>query len=294
MSSNINITHLANLCSYNKSIFFNYIYNYIRKGLLMKKVPSPSSPNSPSVSKAVSRRNPPRARRKVVSERSPSPSNGAKRRSPSPSNVAKRRSPSPSNVAKRRSPSPSNVAKRRSPSSSNVAKRRSPSPSNGAKRRSPSPSNGAKRRSKVPQLNKDDPYSTPFWPPSDYSVPAKIITKDPNPLPRTLAKHRLFIEELKNVLNNEKIIDRENPLFKGLLAEQQKWNHIFHNLKPYNIICFVICDYHLYDKNAPRVFHKNNEEPFFGNFKFKKLLKNNNMSMKWYGNNILYIHKNRF
>jgi hypothetical protein len=251
----------------------------------MKKVSSPKSPSG----KVIPRRNPPHASRTVTSRRSPSPSNVAKR-SPSPSNVAKR-SPSPSNVAKR-SPSPSNVAKR-SPSPSNVAKR-SPSPSNVAKR-SPSPSNVAKRRGKVPTLkDKNDPFSTPFWTLSNYSVPAKVITNDPNPLPRTLAKHKLFIAELRNVLNNEKIIDRDNPQFEGLLKEQQKWNHLFYNLKPYNIICFVKCDYHLYDKNAPRVFHKNNEEPFFGNFKFKKLLKNNNMSMKWYGNNILYIHKNRF
>jgi hypothetical protein len=213
-----------------------------------------SSPKSPTASKVVVQRNSP----------------SAKRRSPSPSNVAKR-SPLPSNVAKR-SPSPSNVAKR-----------------------SPSPSNVAKRRGKVSTLkDKDDPRRTPFWPPSNYSVPAKVITNDPNPLPRTLAKHKLFIAELKNVLINEKIIDRDNSQFEGLLKEQQKWNHVFYKLKPYNIICFVKCDYHLYDKNAPRVFHKNNEEPFFGNFKFKKLLKNNNMSMKWYGNNILYIHKNRF
>ena len=221
----------------------------------MKKVSSPKSPSG----KVIPRRNPPRASRTVTS-----------RRSPSPSNVAKR-SPSPSNVAKR-SPSPSNVAKR-----------------------SPSPSNVAKRRGKVPTLkDKNDPYSTPFWPPSNYSVPAKVITNDPNPLPRTLAKHKLFIAELKNVLINEKIIDRDNPQFKELLADQQKWNHLFYNLKPYNIICFVICDYHLYDKYAPRVFHKNNEEPYFGNYKFKKLLKYNRMSMKWVGNNILYIHKNRF
>ena len=113
-------------------------------------------------------------------------------------------------------------------------------------------------------------------------------------MPRTLAKHKAFIKELKNVLINEKIIDRDNPKFQGLLDEQQKWNHLFDKLKPYNIICFVKCDYHLYDKSALRVFHKNNEEPFFGNFKFKTLLKKNNMSMKWFGNNILYIHKNRF
>jgi hypothetical protein len=184
------------------------------------------------------------------------------------------------------------ISSPKSPTASKVVVQRN-SPS--AKRRSPSPSNVAKRRGKVSTLkDKDDPRSTPFWPPSDYSVPAKVITNDPNPLPRTLAKHKVFITELKNVLINEKIIDRGNPQFEELLKEQQKWNHLFYKLKPYNIICFVKCDYHLYDKNAPRVFHKNNEEPFFGNFKFKKLLKNNNMSMKWYGNNILYIHKNRF
>jgi len=219
-------------------------------------------------------------------------------RSPSPSNVAPRRNPTrtSSSAVARRSPSPSNVAPRRNPtrtSSSAVAKRRSPSPKV-AKRRSPSPK-VAKRRSPSPKVAKmKDPYSTPFWPPSDYAVPAKIVTDDPNPLPRTLAKHKLFLTELNNVLINEKIIDRDNPQFKELLEDQQKWNKLFYNLKPYNIICFVICDYHLYDKEAPRVFHKNNKEPYFGNYKFQKLLKNNNMSMKWVGNNILYIHKNRF
>ena len=198
-------------------------------------------------------------------------------------------------VSSPKSPSGKVIPRRNPPRASRtVTSRRSPSPSNVAKR-SPSPSNVAKRRGKVPTLkDKNDPYSTPFWPPSNYSVPAKVITNDPNPLPRTLAKHKLFIAELKNVLINEKIIDRDNPQFKELLADQQKWNHLFYNLKPYNIICFVICDYHLYDKYAPRVFHKNNEEPYFGNYKFKKLLKYNRMSMKWVGNNILYIHKNRF
>ena len=285
----------------------------------MKKA---SSQRSPSPSNVAPRRSP--SPSNVATRRSPSHSNVATRRSPSPSNVAPRRSPSPK-VAPRRNPSPSNVASRRSPSpkvaprrnpsrsSSNavaklgspspkVALRRSPSPKVAlrrspspkvALRRSPSPKGVMRRNpSKVAKVN--DPYSTPFWPPSDYSVPAKIVTNDPNPLPRTLAKHKLFLAELKNVLINEKIIDRDNPQFKELLADQQKWNHLFYNLKPYNIICFVICDYHLYDKYAPRVFHKNNEEPYFGNYKFKKLLKYNRMSMKWVGNNILYIHKNRF
>ena len=204
-------------------------------------------------------------------------------RSPSPSNVTPRRNPprTSSSAVARRSPSPK-VAKQRSPSPK-VAKQRSPSPKV-AKQRSPSP--------KVAKVN--DPYRTPFWPPSDYSVPAKIVTNDPNPLPRTLAKHKLFLAELKKVLINEKIIDRDNPQFKELLEDQQKWNHLFYNLKPYNIICFVICDYYLYDKSAPRVFHKNNKEPYFGNYKFQKLLKYNRMNIKWVGNNILYIHKNRF
>jgi hypothetical protein len=232
--------------------------------------------------------------KKTSSQRSPSPSNVAPRRNPTrtSSSAVARRSPSPK-VAKQKSPSPK-VAKQKSPSPK-VAKQKSPSPSNVAPRRSPSPSNVAPRRSPSPKVVKiNDPYSTPFWPPSDYAVPAKIVTDNPNPLPRTLAKHKSFLAELKNVLINEKIIDRDNPQFEGLLKEQQKWNHRFYNLKPYNIICFVICDYHLYDKDAPRIFHKNNKEPYFGNYKFQKLLKYNRMNMKWVGNNILYIHKNRF
>ncbi len=238
--------------------------------------------------------------KKTSSQRSPSPSNVAPRRNPTraSSSAVARRSPSPSNVAPRRNPTrtSSSAVARRSPSPSNVAPRRNPTrtSSSAVARRSPSPK-VAKRRSPSPKVAKmKDPYSTPFWPPSDYAVPAKIVTDDPNPLPRTLAKHKLFLTELNNVLINEKIIDRDNPQFKELLEDQQKWNKLFYNLKPYNIICFVICDYHLYDKEAPRVFHKNNKEPYFGNYKFQKLLKNNNMSMKWVGNNILYIHKNRF
>ena len=190
------------------------------------------------------------------------------------------------------------VSSRRSQSPSNVAKRKSQSPSNVAKRKSQSPSNVAKRKSQAHKTLKavkdNDPYSTPFWPPSDYSVPAKIVLNNPDPLPKTLETYKLFIEKLKKILFNEKIIDRNNPQFKELLAEQQKWNHLFYNLKPYNIVCFVKCDYYLYDKKAKRVFHKNNEEPFYGNFYFKNLLKNNKMDMKWFDNNILYIHKNRF
>lgn len=160
-------------------------------------------------------------------------------------------------------------------------------------KRSPSPKRSPPPKRK-PSPTKRDPYATPFWPPSDYSVPAKVIVNSPTPLPRTLAKHKVFIEELKTVLINEKIIDRDNPQFKELLAEQQKYNMIFHRLKPHNIICFVRCDYDPHDKKAPRVFHKGNKEPYFGNYKFANLLKRNNMNMKWWGQNILYIHKNRF
>ena len=167
--------------------------------------------------------------------------------------------------------------------------------------RSPSPRSPAGPKRKTPvtpvrTVTKDpnDPYATPFWPLSNYSVPAKVIVNSPTPLPRTLAKHKIFIEELRTVLLSEKIIDRSSPLFKELLDEQQKYNMVFHRLKPHNIICFVKCDYFLLDKNAPRVFHKGNKEPYFGNLKFANLLKRNNMNMKWWGHNILYIHKNRF
>jgi hypothetical protein len=118
--------------------------------------------------------------------------------------------------------------------------------------------------------------------------------ESPTPLPRTLAKHKEFIVELKKVLINEKVIDRDSPQFKGLLEEQQKFNMRFYRLKPYNIICFVKCEYNLYDKMAPRVFHKGNKEPYYGNLKFVSLLRKNNMDMKWFGDNMLYIHKNRF
>ena len=150
------------------------------------------------------------------------------------------------------------------------------------------------RAASSPKKDRTDPYATPFWPLSNYSVPARVISNSPTPLPRTLAKHKAFIVELKKILINEKVIDRDSRLFKGLLEEQQKYNMMFHSLKPYNIVCFVKCDYQLYDKMAPRVFHKGNKEPYFGNYDFVNLLKKNNMSMKWWGNNILYIHKNRF
>lgn len=173
---------------------------------------------------------------------------------------------------------------------------RSPSKSPRSPSKSPRSPSGPKKKTTVRRVTKDpnDPYATPFWPPSNYSVPAKVIVNSPTPLPRTLAKHKIFIEELRTVLLSEKIIDRSDPLFKELLDEQQKYNMVFHRLKPHNIICFVKCDYFLLDKNAPRVFHKGNKEPYFGNLKFANLLKRNNMNMKWWGHNILYIHKNRF
>lgn len=160
-----------------------------------------------------------------------------------------------------------------------------------ARARAPAPT---VRAASPPKKDRTDPYATPFWSLSNYSVPARVISNSPTPLPRTLAKHKAFIVELKKILINEKVIDRDSRLFKGLLEEQQKYNMMFHRLKPYNIVCFVKCDYQLYDKMAPRVFHKGNKEPYFGTLKFVNLLKKNNMSMKWWGNNILYIHKNRF
>jgi hypothetical protein len=209
-------------------------------------------------------------------------------RSPSPAKVASPRSPSPSaKVASPRSPSPS--AKVASP-------KRSPSPQAkvASPKRSPSAKVATRRRNPSQRAQKDQ-YSTPFWPPSDYSVPAKILVKGPNPFPGTLAKHKLFMGELSKVLVNEKIIDRDNPLFAKLLVEQQEWNHLFYNLKPYKIVCFIKCDYYLHDKQAPRVFHRNNvPNPYFGNFKFLKLLEKNNMGVKRLDNNILYIHENRF
>uniref|UniRef100_A0A6C0LBA4 Uncharacterized protein n=1 Tax=viral metagenome TaxID=1070528 RepID=A0A6C0LBA4_9ZZZZ len=203
------------------------------------------------------------------------PSSPSRPRSP----IRTRSTRSATAAAATKSPSPP----KRSPS----PPKRSPSPP----KRSPSP---PKRSPSPPKKKVRDPYATPFWPPSDYSVPAKVIVNSPTPLPGTLAKHKIFIKELRTVLINEKIIDRDNPQFKELLAEQQKYNMRFFRLKPHNIICFVRCDYDPRDKSAPRVFHKGNKEPYYGNYKFTNLLKRNNMDMKWWGQNILYIHKNRF
>jgi len=233
------------------------------------------------------------------SSRSPSPTPVATRRT-SQRTKATPRSPSPTPVATRRtsqrSHSPTPVATRRT-SQRTKATPRSPSPTPVAtRRRNPSPqAKVATRRRNPSHRAQKDQYSTPFWPPSDYSVPAKILVKGPNPFPGTLAKHKLFMGELSKVLVNEKIIDRDNPLFAKLLVEQQEWNHLFYNLKPYKIVCFIKCDYYLHDKQAPRVFHRNNvPNPYFGNFKFLKLLEKNNMGVKRLDNNILYIHENRF
>ena len=207
------------------------------------------------------------------------------------------RSPSPPAKVATRSPSPPAKVATRSPSPPAKVATRSPSPPAKVATRSPSPPAKVatqRRRNPLPKAQKD-PYYSPFWPPSNYSVSAKIIVNDPTPLPRTLAKYKIFIEKLRKILIIEKIIDRENSLFEKLLAEQQEWNHLFNNLKPYKIICFIKCDYYLHDKKAPRVFHHNNlPEPFFGNFKFLKLLGENNMGVKRLDNNILYIHENRF
>ena len=135
-------------------------------------------------------------------------------------------------------------------------------------------------------------YNTPFQQLSNYSIPTKIRRINTKLSTNILEKNKYFIESLKDVLIYEKIIDRSNPLFKDLLANQQKFNMMFYKFKPHNIICFIQCDYYLYDKKIYRVFNKNNTEPYYGNSKFNNLLRNHNMGMKWYSENILYIHNN--
>jgi hypothetical protein len=200
-----------------------------------------------------------------------------------------------------RSPSPRRItraatAATAAPSAPSASPRASPKAATASA--SPSVSPKAPKSPSVakaaPKKKIKDAYETPFWPPSNYEVPAKVVFNSPTPLPSTLAKHKAFIVELKKILITEKVIDRDSPLFKGLLAEQQKYNMRFYRLKPHNIICFVKCEYYQYDKDTPRVFHRGNKEPYYGNFKFVNLLKKNNMDMKWFGKNMLYIHKNRF
>lgn len=201
-------------------------------------------------------------------------------------------------MLKRRSPSP--VAKavasppRRNPVRTKAV-RRSPSPARvatavaAAARRSPSPApidvgkillKGTTRANLATGIRRS---------PSPTNREAQLRNYE-----RSNVAYKPFIEQLRGVLYNEKIIDRDNDLFETFLADQQKWNYLFDNIKPRNMVCFIICDYYLYDKKAPRVFHKNNTNPYFGNFKFNKLLKNNKMSMKWADDNMLYIHKDRF
>jgi hypothetical protein len=248
--------------------------------MLKKRSPSPVAAEVA----APPRRNP--VRTKAV-RRSPSPV--ATQRSPSP--VAKtaaappRRNPVRTKAV-RRSPSPTRAA-----SAVASAARRSPSPpraaTTAAARRSPSPIDlgkillkGTTRANLAAGIRRT---------PSPTNRAAQLRNYE-----RSNVVYQPFIERLKGVLYNEKIIDRDNDLFETLLADQQKWNHLFYNIKPRNMVCFIICDYHLYDKKAPRVFHKNNTNPYFGNFKFNNLLRINKMSMKWTNNNILYIHKDRF
>jgi hypothetical protein len=207
------------------------------------------------------------------------------------SSAARKKSPKRSP----RSPSPRRITRASAKAAASPKKAASPSASPRARATTPPKATTAATAAKTaPKKKIKDPYETPFWPPSNYQVPAKVVFNSPTPLPRTLAKHKAFIVELKKVLITEKVIDRDSPLFKGLLAEQQKYNMRFYRLKPHNIICFVKCEYNQYDKSTPRVFHRGNKEPYYGNFKFVNLLKKNNMDMKWFGKNMLYIHKNRF
>jgi len=241
--------------------------------MLKKRSPSPVAAEPP-------RRNPVRTK--------------AVRRSPSPVATAPPQRNPVRTKAVRRSPSPVAAAvaaaAQRSPVRTRAATQRSPSPVAAvvaAARRSPSPIDlgeillkGTTRSNLAAGIRRS---------PSPTNRAAQLRNYE-----RSNVVYQPFIERLKGVLYNEKIIDRDNDLFETLLADQQKWNHLFYNIRPRNMVCFIICDYHLYDKKAPRVFHKNNTNPYFGNFKFNNLLRINKMSMKWTNNNILYIHKDRF
>ena len=254
---------------------------------------------SPSPTKVVPRRNP--VRTKAV-RRSPSPDAAAAPRRNPVRTKAVRRSPSPvAAAATQRSPVQTRAATQRSPSPvaavAAVATQRSPVRTRAATQRSPSPVAAVARSLSTIDLGKILLKGT------TRANLAAGIRRTPSPTNRAAqlrnyersnVVYQPFIERLKGVLHNEKIIDRDNDLFETLLADQQKWNHLFYNIKPRNLVCFIICDYHLYDKRAPRVFHKNNTNPYFGNFKFNNLLRINKMTMKWSNNNILYIHKERF
>ena len=213
--------------------------------------------------------------------------------------MLKSRSPSPTKVAPRRNPVRAKAV-RRSPSPVAAATQRSPVRTRAATQRSPSPTPVAAVARSLPTID----LGKILLKGTTQANLAAGIRRTPSPTnraaqlrnyERTNVAYQAFIAELKGTLYNEKIIDRDSELFETLLADQQKWNHLFYNIRPRNLVCFIICDYHLYDKRAPRVFHVGNKpREYFGNVKFNNLLRQNNMSMKWSDNNILYIHKNRF
>jgi len=138
--------------------------------------------------------------------------------------------------------------------------------------------------------NKNNPYYTPWWPPSNYQVPAKLPVKSPTPGIATMMKYRAFIEELKTILTLERVIDRDNnpELFADLLVEQEKVMDIYH-IKKYKMVCFIEFNYSTRDKTTPRVFHKGNK--MFGNFNFRRLLEKHRMSVKQRDYNSVFIHK---
>ena len=244
----------------------------------------------------------------MLKSRTPSPAKVSSR-SPSPAKVVPRRNPALTK-APRRNPSPVQVANvvatRRNPVRTKAAQR-NPSPVQVANvvaaQRNPSPVQTANV-----VATRRNPYSIDLGKILPKGVTsanlAADIRRSPSPknraaqirnYERSNVAYQPFIAELKGTLYNEKIIDRDSELFETLLADQQKWNHLFYNIRPRNLVCFIICDYHLYDKRALRVFHVGNKpREYFGNVKFNNLLRQNNMSMKWSDNNILYIHKNRF
>jgi hypothetical protein len=138
--------------------------------------------------------------------------------------------------------------------------------------------------------NKNNPYYTPFWPPSNYQVPAKLPVKSPTPGIATMMKYRAFIEELKTILTLESVIDRDNnpELFADLLVEQKRVMDIYH-IKTYKMVCFIKFNYSTKDKTTPRVFHNGNK--MFGNFNFRRLLENHRMNVKQRDYNSVFIHK---
>jgi len=140
----------------------------------------------------------------------------------------------------------------------------------------------------VPKRRERGPYDTPFWPPSNYQVPGKVVAKSPTPLPSTMTKYREFIVELKNILINERettVIDRySNPKrFAELIAEQEYVLDIY-KLLPYKIICFV-----KYDHTKSKIFHKGNG--MFGNREFRKFLVKNRTNVKKSDDDMIYLHK---